>query len=446
MKEHPNILLIITDQQSSSMMSCSGNKWLRTPNIDYLAKHGTRFDNAYCTDPVCIPSRFSLMTGLYPSDLGFIHNDYQCDISGIPDSILSNGIGRLLSYAGYDAVYGGKEHLPYFDASDLGFHYITSDERWDLAHTCADYITNRQQDDRPFMMVASFINPHDICLMALNDFAAESDNEEDRFFATSMKCEVATMLDAKRIPQHINEKIFYETICPQLPENFLPAKDEPEAVTYLQNKRPFKKLARERYSEDQWRLHRWAYARLTELVDTQIGIILDALINSNQFDNTIIIFTSDHGDMDSSHKCEHKTLLYPECCKVPLIIKGVSSINAGTVTHDLVSNGLDLIKTIADYAGLDLPIQLRGHSLKNIVETADASPVHDHVVVESECGVMATDGRYQYSYYYIGKNNHQFYDLSTNPGCMYNQIMDAKYAGRVAFLKQKIEKHIGRSF
>ena len=71
----PNILFVFTDQQSANMMSCTGNRFLKTPNMDRLAAAGLRFERAYCTNPVCLPSRFSLMTGLYPGEINMYHND-----------------------------------------------------------------------------------------------------------------------------------------------------------------------------------------------------------------------------------------------------------------------------------------------------------------------------------------------------------------------------------
>ncbi|MCL2665969.1 MAG: sulfatase-like hydrolase/transferase, partial [Defluviitaleaceae bacterium] len=108
---------------------------------------------------------------------------------------------------------------------------------------------------------------------------------------------------------------------PPLPFNHMPAEDEPEAIDFLINERGFRRLARERYTEEQWRLHRHAYARLTEEVDGQIQTVIDALKSSGKFENTVIILTSDHGDMDSAHKLEHKSVFYEECIRVPMLVK-----------------------------------------------------------------------------------------------------------------------------
>ena len=102
----PNILFIMTDQQFAGMMSCTGNAYLETPALDRLAASGMRFELAYSPNPVCIPSRTSMMTGYFPSAFGVTHNS---DAKGavIPGRVLENTMGKLMQRAGYRCVYGG---------------------------------------------------------------------------------------------------------------------------------------------------------------------------------------------------------------------------------------------------------------------------------------------------------------------------------------------------
>ncbi|MBC8374149.1 MAG: sulfatase-like hydrolase/transferase, partial [Planctomycetes bacterium] len=101
-KRKPNILFIMTDQQHAGMMSCTGNKWLKTPALDSLAASGVRFERAYACNPVCVPSRFSLQTGLMPSAIGMGKNE-DSGRSKVTDAMVTQSIGPLLSAAGYDA-------------------------------------------------------------------------------------------------------------------------------------------------------------------------------------------------------------------------------------------------------------------------------------------------------------------------------------------------------
>ncbi|MFO8008469.1 MAG: sulfatase-like hydrolase/transferase [Candidatus Brocadiia bacterium] len=267
----PNVLLLISDQQSFRMMSCAGNRHLRTPAMDSIAERGVRFDRAYCTNPVCVPSRFSLFTGLYPSAIGQRGNPSR-HLDPIPEQIKENGLGWLLRSGGYETVYGGKVHLPKnLDPEKLGYDVLTADERDGLAEQCADYL--RSGPSEPFMLVGSFINPHDICYMAIRDFAQ---CDFDHAILRNGDTELACLDKALERPEGVSEQEFFAEFCPPAPPNFDPQEDEPEAVRGLIEERGFRHDARRQWSERRWREHRWAYCRLTERVDAHIGIKRDA--------------------------------------------------------------------------------------------------------------------------------------------------------------------------
>lgn len=436
----PNILWILTDQQSQAMMSCMGNTYVSTPNIDYLARKGVLFEAAYCTNPVCLPSRFSLFTGLYPGDIGLRSNEFAKEVEKLPEDLIGRGLGHQLTAQGYRAVYGGKEHLPHMSARMLGFDYICSDEREELSFCLSDYIRH-YEDDAPFAMVASFINPHDICLMAIGDFADEQKNPGDRWMMEHFKEARDNVVAAAQIPEGMDEDVFYECFCPPLPKNYQPSADEPEVIAVMQSHRDFKEKARALYTDRQWQLHRYAYDRLTEQADRQIGRLIKALKERGIWEDTVIIFTSDHGDLDAAHKMEHKTALYQECCKVPMVIKGLEN-TAGQRDGRMVCNGLDCIATVMDYAGLPVPSDRRGVSLKAAVELGDAAWQRDCVIVESEYGIMAVSSKDKYVCYDFGANREQYYDLSVNPWEQYNQIGESGYQDRVCQLKSYVWQHL----
>lgn len=404
----PNILFIFTDQQSFNMMSCTGNPYLKTPAMDSLAVSGMRFERAYCTNPICVPSRFSLMTGRLPSEIGLRNNDADKNATEIPQYIKEKGLGWLFRNNGYDAVYGGRQHLPKMTVEDLGFEYITADERDDLAEVCEEFI--KKDREKPFLLIASFINPHDICLMAIRDHAQ---NDQEKLIIDTCKKEIETLNQAMNIPVGIDEEKFFEKYCPPLPENFEVQLHEPEAVRRHQEERPFKRKTRENYTEKQWRMHRWAYCRLIEMVDKQIGRVLDSLRESGKADDTVIIFSSDHGDMDAAHRMEHKELLYEEACRIPLIIcqRGKTVLRQVDSTH-LVSNGLDLLPTFCDYAGIKPPENMKGRSLKNLVEVECDPGWRTVLPIEAELGKAIITGRYKYVLYDEGENREQLYDLN----------------------------------
>ncbi|MBN1294572.1 MAG: sulfatase-like hydrolase/transferase [Candidatus Latescibacteria bacterium] len=418
-ENRPNILIFITDQQHSSMMSCAGNKYVKTPALDSLAASGIRFNRAYCADPVCIPSRFSLMTGRMPGEIGLRSNDLS-HIDGIPEHILQHGMGTLFRSAGYDAAYGGKVHLPKMNAQDIGFEYICPDERNQLADVCSEYI--RQKRERPFLLFASFINPHDICYMAIRDFAI---TEQAKQLIERGKTEVETLDLALRLPGGVSREEFFREYCPPVPANFEPQQDEPEAIKMLLAQRPFRKNARENWPEERWRLHRRAYCRLTEMVDAQIGSVLKALRESGKEKDTLVIFTSDHGDMDSAHRMEHKTAFYDEACRIPFIARRPEVTPAGFVnSNHLISNGLDLFPTLCDYAAIEVPAGLKGKSLRPLIEGHDWDNKRSFIPVESEIGHMIVTEDYKYQVYDAGKNSEQLIDLRNDPGEMRNSVSD----------------------
>lgn len=415
----PNILLILTDQQNAKMMSCADNSFVSTPAMDSLAEEGVRFDRAYCTNPVCIPSRFSLMTGRMPSEIGMVSNRAD-DVGEIPREIKENCLGFLMRNAGYDAVYAGKVHLPNMTAEDIGFRYICSNERDVLSETCAEFL--RTHDGNPFFMVASFINPHDICYMAIRDFQ-KTEHDKDLLERGAVEC---AALDSALIKQDVDGDGFFSKHCPPLPLNHAPQADEPEAMEIMLSHRPFRHEARQFWTEKRWREHRRAYARLTEMADAQIGRVLDALRESGHADDTLVIFTSDHGDMDSAHKMEHKSTLYDEACRVPLIIRPPGGMNHGYVdTKHLVSNGLDLLPTICDYGGAFLPEGLKGESLRSLVECSHIRQWRESIPVECATGRGIITEKFKYAMFDIGANCEQLIDLEADPFEQRNALNDS---------------------
>ncbi len=159
--DRPNILLIITDQQHAGMLSVAGNPYVRTPAMDSLASSGARFELAYCGNPVCVPSRFGMLTGVMPSRIGMETNDTKLPV---PESILAHSLGRVFREAGYQTVYGGKLHTP-MNLKQIGFEPLTPDQRQGLADQSVEFL--KTPHDKPFLLVTSFINPHDICYMAI---------------------------------------------------------------------------------------------------------------------------------------------------------------------------------------------------------------------------------------------------------------------------------------
>jgi arylsulfatase A-like enzyme len=435
----PNIIYFFTDQQNSNMMSCAGNVWLKTPAMDYIAQNGIRFTRAYATNPVCSPSRVSMMTGRFPgyfndnSGNTVKENGGSMHIPDVSEEVRSTTIAAFLKKAGYNLVFGGKEHLPEsLTPKALDFTDISDDERDDLATEAANYLISEPEE--PYFMVISLINPHDICYMAIRDFA---ETEHEKILLQKGKTELATLDEALKMPTGISEKEFYDTYCPPLPPNFEPQEDEPKAITLRINKRNFQNNAREYYTENDWRRHRWAYCRLTEVVDRQIQVVLDALKESGQEENTLVLFSSDHGEMDGAHRLEHKSLLYEESANIPFMAMWKGHIPASRVDSvHLLSNGLDLLPTLCEYAGIEGKSDPRGRSLRPLFEgrTVDW---RNNLGVESEFGKMVVDDDgFKYMRYDVAGIEENLINLNQDPFEMTHVTDDPEYADKLDELKR----------
>ncbi len=267
--DRPNILYVCTDQQFAETMSCTGNPCAKTSAIDQIAKRGMRFANAYCASPVCSPSRGSMFTGLFPHQHGVTVNNTRID-AGLSEICLA----RLLDRKGYECAYAGKWHLPggAMTKTDLKQHPYRilagpSDER--VSDTCAQFLA--EERDRPFFLVASYMNPHDICLWAM-----------DR----------PKGYQKYPVPQAPTED------CPPLPENFGVSGDEPSVLREFYMARHVEQKS---FNRERWRQYLHAYYWMLETVDSDIGRLLDALETGDLDKNTLIVFSSDHGDGLGTH-------------------------------------------------------------------------------------------------------------------------------------------------
>ncbi len=418
----PNILLIITDQQHAGMMSCTGNKYLKTPAMDGLAAAGARFEMAYAANPVCVPSRVSMMTGQMPSHFGMRSNAEGRNQA--PPAALKKAMGWIFRNAGYETVYGGKTHwLRGMTPKSIGFDNLTGNEREGLAEACAQYL--KQQHDKPFLLVASFINPHDICYMAIDDYTR---SKGKAVMFPKSRVERKRLAAALRLPEGVSRNEFFDRLCPPLPENFEVPALEPQCISeqYVRA-RTFRHYARTEWPARRWRLHRWAYCRLTEMVDAHVAKVLDALRRAGLEEKTVVVFTSDHGDLDAAHRLEHKSILYEEAARVPLIVRSPAAAKPGLVdTRHPVSVGLDLIPTLCNYAGIDPPPGLRGRSVRPLAEGREVL-WRSEVVVESKAGRMVRTGRFKYVVYASGNHREQLIDLESDPGEMVNLAENPKY-------------------
>ena len=418
--DKPNILFIITDQQHARMMSCSGNPWLKTPAMDTLAAEGVRYENAYAGNPVCCPSRIGMATGMMPGRFGVLDNATSKEAHTRPVTSQKASMGQLMKQAGYDTFYGGKTHMtPDLVPLRAGYNEFNKDQRSKLPGATVEFIKRKR--NKPFFAVASFINPHDIC------YAYNAYKKREKMMANVNEL----YEEVSKIP---TDKL------PPLPDNFKVPEKEPNAiqangkVTAVTPSR----LMRQEYDEREWRMYRWIYCRLTEEVDGHIGEILRGLKESGHEDNTLVLFVSDHGDMDASHGLASKGVMYEESANVPLIIRHPKSLRAGQVNTQLVNICLDILPTFCHYADIEKPSHMLGENIAGPTKT------RPYVVAENLWSRMVRSHRYKYCVYKEGEVRESLVDLESDPGEMNNLALDDRYKDTLkqhrAFLSDWVEK------
>jgi choline-sulfatase len=329
--KRPNFLFIITDQQGNDAISEHGCRDLRTPNIDRLVREGVSFRESYTAYPLCSPARSSLFTGRMPSETGVINN-------GIPIRAGIPNMGQWLGQAGYESVYSGKWHVPEgFPTAIPGFTVLPGGFTGQgnmgdagVSRSCQGYLLNRSRS-KPFALVASFLQPHDICGWVADHMGPKGWEEP---------------------PMHARE-------FPPLPPNF---QFDPREPAFLRQR------ARPQWSDAQWRFYLWSYYRHVEMVDAEIGRVLTALDASGERDNTIVIMTSDHGEGRGRHHMVLKNYLYDEASRVPLVMSWPGRIGAGKQDTTHLVSGTDIMPTLCDFAGAKTPAGVVGHTLRPLLE------------------------------------------------------------------------------
>ncbi|GAB3919563.1 arylsulfatase [Microlunatus endophyticus] len=371
----------MSDEQSWNTMGCTGNPAARTPHLDELAGSGSCFNGFYTPFPLCCPSRSSLMTGLMPR-----HHDVLGNWRGIRPDLRTAGIGSWFSEAGYHSFYVGKWHVPGTDPTTMGFsdtaaipaviegkdrgRYIEdyrdfasaagyellpgslenltaadqlalrdprSPHRATAAISRADYletwqtgqfaqVLDRTPDDQPWFGICSYNAPH---------------------FPLLPPAPFDTLIDRSQITLPPSWATGYESLPPQVKRSHFA--------------RDFADL-----DEDGWRDAIAHYLGLVALVDDQVGAIVDLLRSRGELDRTIIVFTSDHGDMMGAHRLMEKghLLHYEEAVHIPLIIRHP---DAGQSTCDGLVSMVDLAPTLLELAGVTVPGGLDGRSFADAV-------------------------------------------------------------------------------
>ncbi len=429
----PNILFICTDDQRPDTIRALGNTYIRTPNLDRLVRQGTVFTQAHCVHPLCVPSRVEILTGTS----GFTNGVLALGKEKISPNV--DWIAMVLQRAGYHTWYVGKWHTAgrpstrgYTDVAGLfssgggrfakdqvdykgmkvtgyrGWIFQTDDRKKlfpEKGVGLTPYISSqfaeaairliKRKSKKPFFLHVNFTAPHDPLLLP--------PKYEDKYQPSDIPLQ----------PNFKAEHPFDHGNLKGRDEKMLPWPRTPQEVR--------KNLA--------------VYYAVISHLDEQIGRILEALEQSGQIENTIIIFSSDHGLAVGSHGLMGKQNMYAHTILVPLIFAGPS------IPRDKKSDSLvylrDLFPTFCDFAGTDIPASVEGKSLVPVIK-GKTRKIRDHVfcyfrdsqrmVRDREWKLIQYPKLDRYQLFHLLTDPHELKDLSKNP----------KYGDRMSQLKKRL--------
>lgn len=474
-QQRPNIVYIMCDDLTEQAISCYGHSINKTPNIDRIAKEGVRFTNAFVSNSICGPSRAVLLTGKLSHLNGFTTNLSTFDGT-------QQTFPKLLQKAGYQTAIIGKWHLV---SDPTGFDYwkilpgqgdyynpdfITNGvkERKEgyVTNLITDYslewLEKQKNSGKPFCLMIHHKAPHrnwmpDI--KNLNKFDHVNipvpDNFFDDYATRGRAAHEQEMEIAKALTTGPDLKIF-DPSKPGFPSGPIDSwlkRLNPEQLqawinAYKVKNKQFKDLNLTGKNLAIWKLRRYLqdYLATVQSVDESIGQVLDYLQSSGLSKNTIVVFTSDQGFYLGEHGWFDKRFMYEESLKTPLLFKFPNHIPKGWVCDKMVQN-LDFAETILDYAGVTIPADMQGISMKPLLEKK-VSKIRDEIyyhyyefpaehMVKRHYGIRTL--RYKLIHFYYDCDEWELYDLKNDPKEMNNLYSKPAYQTVISTLKKRLK-------
>jgi arylsulfatase A-like enzyme len=441
--DKPNLLFLWTDEQRADTLAVNGNTTYRVPALNRLASRSISFTRCYDTQPVCTPARCSVMTGLYPHTTGLTVNNIPLppDVKTVPE---------LLADSSYRTAYMGKWHLGDELFAQHGFEKWVSIEDSYNQHFTAGRDKEKRSDYHHFLLSRGY--------------KPEQGNRFSRKFAVSrppehtkpafLAAEASKFILENRAEPWMLYVNFLEPHMPftgpyndlhseaeaPLPRNYpgTPVEREPEA--YRRSRERFLKEGFDGHdlkTRAGWQRINRNYAGLCTLVDQAAGRILWALEASGQAENTIIVFTSDHGDMMGSHTLLTKGVLYEEAMRIPLLLR-VPFRNQKPQRIDHPVSQIDLAPTLLDLMGAKPGQGLPGQSLVPLLNGGALR--EDHVFIQwpkpASRAVVSPDG---WKLAAFDSDNSLLFHLAADPLEMRNLYHRSEAAAALRKLQTKLE-------
>ena len=446
-EKKPNILCIMSDEHTWNVLGCCRNPVVKTPNLDRIAKNGIVFENCYTPSPLCVPARLAFTAGQYISRCGAWQNNSELPSDDYPS------LYRLLGEQGYECALGGKMHFshdrrygfdvdlnPKFNSGRKNEGHVrvdinsepykkmenklsprfgefkVSNDSFILNHDrkvtqiCGDYIKGRKKDDKPFFVLAGYLAPH---------------------FPIIIPEEFDTYRDL--IPM------------PVIPENHI----ESLPFHYKVMRRAF---GMENVPDEIVKKGRELYYGFVTWLDNEIGKLLSALDDSESADNTVIVYTTDHGENMGEHGMWWKNNMYDTSVKIPCIVSFPDKYKSGTRINEVCSL-IDLSNTIAEIGGAKAPVSWNGNSLMGLIEGKNddwsniaVSEYYGHNIAAGHC--MIRRGKYKYVYFNAINDEYpaarQLFDLEADPGEFDDLSSQNAYSALMDELHCLLVKEIGR--
>ncbi len=449
-----NVLFLMDDQHRGDCLGCDGADWITTPNIDRLAREGIRFRRAYTSLPSCLPARASLLTGMSPWGHGVLCYAPMA-------TRYTHEKPRMFTVAGYRTHAVGKMH---FASHDHGYESIILEEGWravtpekfkcdyrrwfeanypdkDVDITGLGYTDHRGGRTYPY---DDALHPTYWTAERAIDFLNTYDGDRPWFLKVSFQRPHPPFDPPKRFMDHYQEM--------DLPRAHVGDWAEKLYGGFIGSVEDTPNAPRGNYPESDIHASRAAYYAAISFVDEQLGRVLSALERRGELENTLILFTADHGDMMGDQHLWRKTYAYDGSARIPMIVRWPESMRefAGKkrgIESDHLVELRDVLPTFLDAAGIEKPAPMEGSSMLDIVR---GKTRHWREVLDLEHGrcywhenawVALTDGRYKYLYF-TTTGQQQLFDLKRDPHELEDLAPLAKHARQLVEWRERMVAHL----
>ncbi len=454
--KRPNVLFIVSDDLNN-MIGCYGDPLAKTPNIDRLAARGVLFDRAYCTFPLCGPSRNSMLTGLYPNSTGILANA-QIFRQTIPSQV---SMPQAFRQAGYFAARIGKLYH-YNVPKSIGTNGHDDPASWEMELNPAG-VDRLEEEDQIFSLLPGQFGG------TLSWYASP---KKDQFHTDGLMADDAEWV-LERCAKRQDRPFFLAVgffrphtpyVSPKPYFEMYPEKDMPVVPGVKEDQADIPppglgshKKEQEKLTDDLRRQCRQAYYASISFMDAQVGRVIASLDRLGLADNTIIVFTSDHGYHMGEHGLWQKMSLFEESSRVPLLIVAPGMAAKGVSAKSPVSH-IDLFPTLAELCGVKTPSNIQGQSLVPMLKDPKVTgrgwaltqvmrgggPARASVTTNVGSdgkrffGYTLRTPRWRYTEWDEGRKGRELYDHEADPRELTNLAEKPEHAKTVEDLSQKV--------